>query len=107
MSNYKVAFSASPTFSSIIAVAGLAAAIAMPASAGVSAHQHVPQVRVLSQSSSASSVSMAPSVGYVGAHADAYAAFTKFYGEFSAAQKPLEPDFAKVLFDNLWDLYAA
>lgn len=30
---------------------------------------------------------------------------TAFFAELSAAQQPLSPDFAKVLYDNLWQLY--
>lgn len=37
---------------------------------------------------------------------DVYSAITAFYGAFSSSQKPLEAEFSKVLFDNLWDLYA-
>ncbi len=28
-----------------------------------------------------------------------------FFAELSAAQEPLPPDFAKILYENLWDLY--
>ena len=37
---------------------------------------------------------------------DVYGAITAFYGAFSSSQKPLEAEFSKMLFDNLWDLYA-
>jgi hypothetical protein len=104
MSRYQVAFAATPTMSGI--VVGLAAAMAISNSVGGRIPPTVPHVKPISQSSSSSPVFVTSTIGYMEANADAYSAVINFYGELSAAQTPLEPDFAKVLFDNLWDLYA-
>lgn len=106
MNNYQVGFSAAPTLGSI--VTGISAAMAMSSYLDLPEHQPLPHVHVreIREDSSASSLSITQNVRHPGAHAETYEVFAKFYGELSAAQKPLEPDFATVLFDNLWDLYA-
>lgn len=111
MNRYDTAFSAEPSIAIGGLFAGMLAATASMASALPSveyqfARQPSTMIRTLGQASSTGSVSLISSIGYVDGDADVYAAFTRFYGDLNAAQRPLEPEFAKILFDNLWDLYA-
>lgn len=105
MNSYQANFSTAPTIGRI--VIGLAVAMAMPATSQANEPAVFgPQIRVVGPGSSAGSISMISSVHSGDTTANTIAALRQVYGELQATQQPLEPDFAKVLFDNLWDLYA-
>lgn len=83
-----------------------AAAMNGPVLPEASLNAPMPQIRGIKSDSTSSFLSMISSVGYTDVSVDVVAAMANFYGKLSAEQEPLEPEFAQVLFDNLWDLYA-
>lgn len=83
-----------------------AAAMSGPVLPEVGLSAPMPQISGIKSDSTSSSLSMISGVGYTDESVDVVAAMAKFYGKLSAEQEPLKPEFAQVLFDNLWDLYA-
>ncbi len=104
MSSYQATFTAPSSIGSI--VVGIAAALTVPALPSVSATIHSPYVRLHGQEATHSTFKFVEAIDKHHGDSDVYSAITAFYGAFSSSQKPLEAEFSKVLFDNLWDLYA-